>query len=56
MQWADLDDPINGMNDVLTLMSVEWMVLLIVAFFLSQTYMAASVSLWISINKTLVVI
>jgi hypothetical protein len=57
MQWADLNDPINGMHDVLILMSVEWMILLAVAFFVgSQIYMAASVSLWISVKKTFVVI
>jgi hypothetical protein len=36
MQWADLNDPINGMQDVLILMSVEWTVLLVVAFLLDH--------------------
>ncbi|WVZ93130.1 hypothetical protein U9M48_039136 [Paspalum notatum var. saurae] len=34
MQWVDLNDSVNGMKDVLILMSVEWTILLPVAFLL----------------------
>ncbi|XP_040382906.1 ABC transporter A family member 7-like [Oryza brachyantha] len=36
MQWRDLNDPINGMRDVLLLMSIEWMILLPVSFLLDH--------------------
>ena len=36
MQWVDLNDPVNGMKDVLILMSVEWTILLPVAFLLDR--------------------
>ncbi|XP_062196149.1 ABC transporter A family member 8-like [Phragmites australis] len=36
MQWVDLNDPINGMKDVLILMSMEWIFLLPVAFLLDH--------------------
>ncbi|KAJ1268122.1 hypothetical protein BS78_07G112600 [Paspalum vaginatum] len=36
MQWVDLDDPVNGMKDVLILMSIEWTILLLVAFLLDR--------------------
>ncbi|KAL6900778.1 hypothetical protein ACP4OV_005454 [Aristida adscensionis] len=36
MQWVDLNNPINGMKDVLILMSMEWIVLLVVAFLLDH--------------------
>ncbi|KAL6596140.1 hypothetical protein ACP70R_047504 [Stipagrostis hirtigluma subsp. patula] len=36
MQWVDLNDPINGMKDVLILMSVELIILLIVAFLMDH--------------------
>ncbi|TVU06176.1 hypothetical protein EJB05_49375, partial [Eragrostis curvula] len=36
MQWVDLNDPLNGMKDVLILMSVEWVILLLVAFLLDH--------------------
>lgn len=36
MQWRDLNDPINGMKDVLLLMSIEWILLLPVAFLLDH--------------------
>lgn len=39
MTWESLKDPINGMRDVLILMSVEWAVLLILAFYLDQASM-----------------
>ena len=36
MRWADLNDPVNGMKDVLILMSTEWLILLLVAFLLDH--------------------
>ncbi|KAG8047197.1 hypothetical protein GUJ93_ZPchr0008g12107 [Zizania palustris] len=36
MQWRDLNDPINGMKYVLVVMSVEWILLLPVAFLLDH--------------------
>ncbi|CAO2206632.1 unnamed protein product [Urochloa humidicola] len=36
MRWADLNDPVNGMKDVLILMSTEWIILLLVAFLLDH--------------------
>ncbi|XP_024318399.1 ABC transporter A family member 7 isoform X1 [Brachypodium distachyon] len=36
MQWGDLNDPVNGMKDVLVLMSIEWILLLPVAFLLDH--------------------
>ncbi|CAL5012166.1 unnamed protein product [Urochloa decumbens] len=36
MQWVDLTDPLNGMKDVLVLMSVEWIILLPLAFILDH--------------------
>jgi hypothetical protein len=36
MRWVDLNDPVNGMKDVLVLMSIEWIVLLLVAFLLDH--------------------
>lgn len=36
MQWEDLKDNQNGMKDVLIIMTVEWLVLLLVAFYLDQ--------------------
>ncbi|CAO2163481.1 unnamed protein product [Urochloa humidicola] len=36
MRWADLNDPVNGMKDVLILMSIEWIILLLVAFLLDH--------------------
>ncbi|TVU09304.1 hypothetical protein EJB05_42767 [Eragrostis curvula] len=39
MTWENLKDPINGMRDVLIIMSVEWALLLILAFYLDQTFM-----------------
>jgi hypothetical protein len=36
MQWGDLNDPINGMKDVLVLMSIEWILLLPLAFLLDH--------------------
>jgi hypothetical protein len=36
MRWVDLNDPVNGMKDVLVLMSIDWIVLLLVAFLLDH--------------------
>lgn len=36
MRWGDMDDPVNGMRGVLVVMSVEWIVLLLVAFLLDR--------------------
>ncbi|CAL9173891.1 unnamed protein product [Musa hybrid cultivar] len=36
MQWGDLNDRQNGMKDVLIIMFVEWLVFLLVAFYLDQ--------------------
>jgi hypothetical protein len=36
MQWMDLNDPLNGMKDVLFLMSAEWILLIPVAFLLDH--------------------
>lgn len=36
MRWVDLNDPVNGMKDVLVLMSIEWIILLLVAFLLDH--------------------
>ncbi|WVZ64712.1 hypothetical protein U9M48_014192 [Paspalum notatum var. saurae] len=36
MTWRNLKDPLNGMRDVLIVMSVEWVLLLILAFYLDQ--------------------
>jgi hypothetical protein len=36
MTWESLKDPINGMRDVLIIVSVEWALLLILVFYLDQ--------------------
>uniref|UniRef100_K3YG64 ABC transporter domain-containing protein n=1 Tax=Setaria italica TaxID=4555 RepID=K3YG64_SETIT len=36
MRWADLNDPVNGMKDVMILMSIEGIILLLVAFLLGH--------------------
>ncbi|RLN32903.1 ABC transporter A family member 8-like isoform X1 [Panicum miliaceum] len=36
MTWRSMKDPLNGMCDVLIIMSVEWALLLILAFYLDQ--------------------
>ncbi|KAG2642997.1 hypothetical protein PVAP13_2KG293500 [Panicum virgatum] len=36
MTWRSMKDPLNGMRDVLTIMSVEWALLLILALYLDQ--------------------
>lgn len=36
MRWADLNDPVNGMKDVMILMSIEGIMLLLVAFLLDH--------------------
>jgi hypothetical protein len=42
MTWESLKDPTNGMRDVLIIMSVEWALLLILAFYLDQASMLGS--------------
>jgi hypothetical protein len=36
MKWANLSDPLNRMRTVLIIMGVEWVILLLVAFYLDQ--------------------
>lgn len=36
MQWEDLNDTDNGMKVVMILMSIEWVVLLLVSYYLDQ--------------------
>ncbi|CAM0946658.1 unnamed protein product [Alopecurus aequalis] len=36
MKWANLSDPVNGMRTVLTIMVIEWAILLPLAFYLDQ--------------------
>lgn len=36
MKWTNLNDPANGMRDVLIIMVVEWAILLPLAFYLDQ--------------------
>lgn len=36
MTWRSMKDPLNGMRDVLIIMSVEWALLLMFAFYLDQ--------------------
>ncbi|KAL6660902.1 hypothetical protein ACP70R_000286 [Stipagrostis hirtigluma subsp. patula] len=36
MKWADLDDPFHGMRNVLIIMTVEWAILLPLAFYMHQ--------------------
>nr|CAB3480866.1 unnamed protein product [Digitaria exilis] len=36
MRWADLNNPVNGMKDVMILMSIEWIILLLVAFLMDH--------------------
>lgn len=36
MMWGNLKDPINGMCDILIIMTVEWALLLVLAFYLDQ--------------------
>lgn len=42
MTWRSLKDPLNGMRDVLIIMSVEWVLLLILAFYLDQASLLGS--------------
>jgi hypothetical protein len=42
MTWRSLKDPLNGMHDVMIIMSVEWAVLLILAFYLDQASLLGS--------------
>jgi hypothetical protein len=34
--WGNLKDPVNGMCDILIIMTVEWALLLVLAFYLDQ--------------------
>ncbi|XP_048529978.1 ABC transporter A family member 7-like isoform X1 [Triticum urartu] len=36
MTWENLKDPINGMRDILIVMTVEWALMLVLAFYLDQ--------------------
>ncbi|XP_047049444.1 ABC transporter A family member 7-like isoform X3 [Lolium rigidum] len=36
MMWGNLKDPVNGMCDILIIMTVEWALLLVLAFYLDQ--------------------
>lgn len=36
MMWGNLKDPINGMCDILIIMTVEWALMLVLAFYLDQ--------------------
>lgn len=36
MMWENLKDPINGMRDILITMTVEWALMLVLAFYLDQ--------------------
>ncbi|VAI31824.1 unnamed protein product [Triticum turgidum subsp. durum] len=36
MMWENLKDPINGMRDILIVMTVEWALMLVLAFYLDQ--------------------
>ena len=42
MRWGDLSDSGNGMTDVLIIMSVEWLVILFVAYYIDQVVSAGS--------------
>ncbi|GFZ12086.1 ABC2 homolog 6 [Actinidia rufa] len=42
MRWGDLSDSGNGMTDVLIIMSVEWLVVLFVAYYIDQVVSAGS--------------
>lgn len=50
MQWGDLNDSLNGMRDVLTIIVIECLVLLPVAYYLNQ---GASLGKGISRNNPL---
>ncbi|GFZ07754.1 ABC2 homolog 6 [Actinidia rufa] len=42
MRWGDLSDSGNGMTDILIIMSVEWLVVLFVAYYIDQVVSAGS--------------
>ncbi|XP_020257438.1 ABC transporter A family member 7-like [Asparagus officinalis] len=46
MQWRDLDDSSNGMKVLMILMSVEWLVLLLFAFFLDKVGIGNTLCFW----------
>ncbi|KAH7857513.1 hypothetical protein Vadar_013552 [Vaccinium darrowii] len=42
MRWGDLSDSSNGMSDVLVIMSLEWLVVLFVAYYIDQVVSSGS--------------
>jgi hypothetical protein len=42
MEWTNLSDSQNGMKDVLGIMSVEWVLFLLVAYYLDQVLVSGS--------------
>ncbi|MED6196532.1 hypothetical protein PIB30_048382 [Stylosanthes scabra] len=42
MRWQDLNDSTNGMKQILNIMSIEWIVFLLVAYYLDQVSSSAS--------------
>ncbi|KAK4766653.1 hypothetical protein SAY87_008295 [Trapa incisa] len=42
MQWSDLSDSSNGMKDVLVIMIVEWLLVLLVAYYIDQVASSGS--------------
>ena len=42
MRWGDLSDSMNGMRDVLIIMVVEWLVVLLVAYYIDQIVSSGS--------------
>ena len=50
MMWENLKDPVNGMRDILIIMTVEWALLLLLAFYLDQV-----TSIGGSVRKSLLV-
>ncbi len=42
MEWKNLNDPLNGMKTVLGIMAVEWLVFLIIAYYLEQVIASGS--------------
>lgn len=43
MTWRNLKDPINGMCDILIIMTVEWALLLVLAFYLDRSSSTSSI-------------
>jgi len=42
MLWQDLNDSTNGMKEVLIIMSVEWIVVLFVSYYIDQVLLTGS--------------